>query len=82
MKVGAFELTEPLPELREPHALAMLRPWIDVGSVGSLALARLESHLQAQELGKLAKPGMFFDFHPLPAHADEPGRQAGGNSPQ
>ena len=62
MKVGAFELTEPLPELREPHALAMLRPWIDVGSVGSLALARLESHLQAQELGKLAKPGMFFDF--------------------
>lgn len=62
MKIGAFELIEPLPELREPHALAMLRPWIDVGSVGTLALSRLESHLQAQELGKLAKPGMFFDF--------------------
>ncbi|MBI3743813.1 MAG: PAC2 family protein [Chloroflexi bacterium] len=62
MRIGAFELQEPLPELREPHALTMLRPWVDVGSVGSLALTRVERHLQAHELGKLARPGNFFDF--------------------
>ena len=46
----------------ELHAVAMLRPWIDVGSVGSLTLARLERHYGAKELGGLAKPGNFFDF--------------------
>jgi len=62
MRIGAFELSDPLPKLREPHALAMLRPWIDVGSVGTLSLSQLESHFGAKELGKLAKPGEFFDF--------------------
>jgi hypothetical protein len=62
MRVGAFEINEPVPELKEPHALAMLRPWVDVGSVGSLALTRLERHFNALELGKLARPGNFFDF--------------------
>jgi len=42
--------------------LARLRPWVDVGSVGSLALARLAEHLHIQELGSLARPGNFFDF--------------------
>jgi len=62
MKIGAFELNEPVPELREPHVLAMLRPWIDIGSVGSLVIAWLEAHYQAKELGKLVRPGEFFDF--------------------
>ncbi len=62
MRVGAFELKEPLPDVHEPHALAMLRPWIDVGSVGSLSFALLEDYLQAYRLGELAKPGTFFDF--------------------
>lgn len=62
MRLGAFELSEPLPELREPHALAILRPWIDVGNVGTLTLSRLESQLKALELGRLARPGNFFDF--------------------
>ncbi len=62
MRVGAFELDEPVPELREPHVLAMLRPWIDVGSVGTLVLSWLETHFAAQDLGKLARPGDFFDF--------------------
>jgi len=62
MRIGAFELSDPLPKLREPHALAMLRPWIDVGSVGTLSLSQLESHFGAKELGKLARPGEFFDF--------------------
>ena len=51
-----------MPELREPHALAILRPWIDVGSVGSMMLEALENHFHAKPLAKLVKPGNFFDF--------------------
>lgn len=60
--IGAFEIEEPLPQLKEPHVLAMLRPWVDVGSVGGLTLTRLERHLGAKELGRLTRPGTFFDF--------------------
>jgi hypothetical protein len=62
MRIGAFELPEPVPELRNPHALVMIRPWVDVGSVGSLTLGRLERHFKARELGRLARPGTFIDF--------------------
>jgi len=62
MRIGAFELNEPIPELKEPHVLATLRPWIDVNSVGSLTLDGLEAQFGAKELAKLAKPGNFFDF--------------------
>lgn len=62
MRLGAFELNEPLPELNEPHALAILQPWIDVGNVGTLILSWLETHLEAKELARLARPGTFFDF--------------------
>ena len=62
MKLGEFELNDPLPELKDPHLLAVLRPWIDVGRVGSLSLNRLERHLRAKELGRLHRPGLFYDF--------------------
>ncbi len=62
MRLRAFELNEPLPELKEPHALALLRPWVDVGSVGTIVLSWLENHLQSKDLGGLARPGDFFDF--------------------
>ena len=62
MRLGAFEVSEPLPELREPHALAILQPWIDAGSVGTLTLSWLEAHFDAKELARLARPGNFFDF--------------------
>ena len=62
MRLGDFEITEPLPQLKNPHALVVLKPWIDVGNVGSLGLARMERHLRATELGKLARPGRFYDF--------------------
>ena len=62
MRIGAFEITEPLPELREPHVITILRPWVNVGRVGTLSLARLERHFGAQSLGELARPGEFFDF--------------------
>ena len=62
MRIGAFELNEPVPELNDPHVFAMIRPWVDVGSVGTLTLNRLERYLGSTELGKLARPGNFFDF--------------------
>ena len=62
MRIGEFELRDPLPELNRPIAIAMLRPWIDVGKVGTLSLNILQRHLGAKELGRLAEPGKFFDF--------------------
>ena len=62
MRVGAFELKEPIPELNEPYVIATLRPWIDVNNVGTLVLNGLEAQFGARDLGKLAKPGNFFDF--------------------
>lgn len=62
MQIGAFEIREPVPELRKPHVIASLRPWVDAGSVGSLALARLERQFAAQDMGNLATPGRYFDF--------------------
>ena len=62
MRIGDFEFDEPLPELKDPHVLAVLRPWIDVGSVGSLTLRRIERHLGAKEVGRLVRPGRYYDF--------------------
>lgn len=62
MRVGAFEINEPVPELKDPHAFAMIRPWVDVGSVGTLTLNRLERFMGSKELGNLHRPGTFFDF--------------------
>ena len=62
MNIGEFEINEPIPELTDPHVVAVLRPWIDVGSVGTLSLNRMERHLKSQELGRLSRPGLFYDF--------------------
>ena len=62
MRIGDFEFTEPLPELKDPHVLAVLRPWIDVGNVGTLSMRRLERHLESKEIGRLVKPGRYYDF--------------------
>ena len=62
MKIKAFEVLKQLPELKQPHVIVMLRPWVDVGSVGTVVLRRLERHFAAKELGRLAQPGRFFDF--------------------
>jgi hypothetical protein len=40
----------------------MVRPWVDVGSVGTLTLNRLERFMGSKDLGRLVRPGTFFDF--------------------
>ena len=62
MRIGDFEFPEPLPDFKDPHVLAVLRPWIDVGNVGTLSMRRLERHLSSKEIGRLAKPGRYYDF--------------------
>ena len=62
MRIGEFDIAEPVPELHDPHMLVVLRPWIDVGNVGSIALGRIERHLRSQELGRLYRPGRYYDF--------------------
>lgn len=62
MQIGPFTLPDPVPELQNVLAVAMLRPWIDVGRVGTLTLRKLENHYGARELARLARPGAFFDF--------------------
>ena len=62
MRIGDFEIPGDVPEFDDPHVLAVLGPWIDVGNVGTLSLERLERHLKAKELGRLARPGRFYDF--------------------
>ena len=62
MRIGEFELLDSMPELRNPHIIATLTPWIDAGSVGSLSVERLERFMGAEDLGGLVKPGRYFDF--------------------
>ncbi|MGD0233084.1 MAG: PAC2 family protein [Syntrophorhabdales bacterium] len=62
MRIGAFELSDPIPQLHEPYAFTILRPWIDVNNVGTLVLNELETQFEAKELARLARPGHFFDF--------------------
>ena len=62
MRIGAFELADDVPELRDTRAIAVLKPWVNVGRVGTIVLTSLERHLGAQELGRFSRPGTFFNF--------------------
>lgn len=62
MRIGAFEVEEPLPELKDPYVFTILHPWIDVNNVGSMVLKELETQFGSDEIARLAKPGHFFDF--------------------
>jgi predicted ATP-grasp superfamily ATP-dependent carboligase len=62
MKIGGFQLSDPIPECHEPYVLATLRPWIDVNNVGTLVLKEVAARFEAKELGRLSRPGSFYDF--------------------
>ncbi len=62
MRIGGFQLRDLVPECHEPYVFAALRPWIDANNVGSMVLNEVEERFGATELGRLAKPGCFYDF--------------------
>ncbi len=51
-----------MPSLKQPHVIASLAPWVDVGNSASIALDRLEDHMDARNLTTLRNPGRYFDF--------------------
>ncbi|MEE8369949.1 MAG: PAC2 family protein [Dehalococcoidia bacterium] len=61
-QIGAFQLNDPLPELENPRLLVALQPWVDVGSVGTMALDFLQEAWKARPLAQLSSPGTFYDF--------------------
>jgi hypothetical protein len=52
----------PEPPLQDPHCIAILKPWINVGNVGKIVLRRLGKMYAAEEMGRLDRPGKFYDF--------------------
>lgn len=62
MKAGHFDIEMPDPPLRSPHCIAMLRPWVNVGNVGHTVLGRMARIYGAKEIGRLERPGSFYDF--------------------
>jgi hypothetical protein len=61
-QVGPFELDEPLPDISDARLLIALQPWIDIGSVGTMALTFLEQAWDGRQIGRLTRPGRFYDF--------------------
>lgn len=75
MKIGSFQINKIIDYINEPLVFAVLRPWIDVNNVGSMVLNELERQFNAEEFGRLLKPGCFYDFtryRPI-IHIDEEG---------
>ena len=62
MRIAAFELKNPVPELNKPHALIIITSWIDAGNAASLTLSQFETYFGGDELARLGRPGEFFDF--------------------
>ena len=62
MRIGSFDIKEPIPASDNIHAIALLYPWVDGGSVCTLALEQIEDYLDASLIGELVRPGNFYDF--------------------
>ena len=62
MPVGEFEITAEAPELRNPHCIASLRPWMDVGNVGRNVLDRISVIYGAKQVAALKYPSNFYDY--------------------
>jgi predicted ATP-grasp superfamily ATP-dependent carboligase len=60
--VGPFGLEDPLPDMSDARLLIALQPWIDIGSVGTMALSFLEQAWDGKQIAKLSRPGRFYDF--------------------
>ncbi len=79
---GPFEFTEPVPTLDRPRLLIALQPWIDIGSVGTMALGFLEQLFGRRGDRQVGPPRNLLRLQPLPPHALPPGRRAPRSRPQ
>lgn len=62
MRIGNFQTIDIDEPLKDPVVIATLWPWIDVNSVGTLVLREIRKRYSATEIGRLATPGIFYDF--------------------
>ena len=49
-------------ELRSPQVVMVLKPWIDVGRVGTRVIRFLKDALGAEELATMRSPSTFYDY--------------------
>lgn len=60
--LGPFLVEPPEEEPENARLVMALQPWIDVGSVGTMALTYIEEAWHAEPVAQLARPGQFYDF--------------------
>ena len=53
MRVKIFDMIEPLPKSIDTHAIAIIRPWINAGNVGSMILEELITRFSGKSIGKI-----------------------------
>ncbi len=61
LKIGDFQIDVDPSTFESPHCIVTLRPWINVGNVGRIAVNRLGRMYGAKKAGQLARPGKFYD---------------------
>lgn len=62
MSIGEFKISETFPKLEKPHAVAILRPYLNAKDVGTMVFERLKSEFNTKQIGELKEPGKFYDF--------------------
>ncbi|MCS7280469.1 MAG: PAC2 family protein [Desulfobacterota bacterium] len=62
MRIGNFEVEDLAETPKDPIAIAALWPWIDVNNVGTAVLREIRNRYNARLIGRLATPGLFYDF--------------------
>lgn len=62
MRVSDFEIKNLENPLRNPHCIATLDPWINVGNVGKNVIHRLSEMYSIVQIGELLNPSNFYDF--------------------
>ncbi len=61
MLIGDFRIDVDPSSLENPHCLVNLRPWVNVGDVGRIALNRIGRVFGAKKIGQLDRPSKFYD---------------------
>ena len=61
MRTGAFEILTNAG-CNEPYVIATLNPWLDVNGIGTAVLSELSKRYNGTEIGRLWRPGDFYDF--------------------